>query len=124
MQGPTVYLQGKAETVLPQELRLPGCHPQKASSTTDGKKTSEMDTPLQTPEPQGTVQSCLVVAKQETKAFVTSSPRTRLPPQPALSALAHRLLNLLRVMGAEERGLGSVTNLLSFQRGSASGNTG
>lgn len=32
-----------------------------------------MDTPLQASEPQGTVQSCLVVAKQQTKAFVTSS---------------------------------------------------
>ena len=83
-----------------------------------------MDTPLQAPEPQGTVQSCLVVTKQQTKAFVTSSQRTRLPPQPALSALAHRLLNLLQVMGAEERGLGSATNLLPFQRGSVSGNTG
>ena len=53
-----------------------------------------------------------------------SSHQTRPPPQPALSDLAHKLLNLLRVTGAEERELGSVTNVLSFQTGSASGNTG
>ena len=65
VQGPAGYLQGKAETVFPQELRLPGCHPQKASSTTGGKEASETDTPLQASEPQGTVQPCLVVGKHQ-----------------------------------------------------------